>query len=72
MPWKSGGAASSPATWRTTGGGWHPKQPVLKWMFDKTAVFHVRIWNHPIESTSREYLFRVPGAHVLIVSLGGA
>ena len=31
---------------------WYLKQPVLiNWMFGETSMFHVKIWNHPIETT---------------------
>ena len=32
---------------------WNSKQPVFffLWMFGETTIFHVKIWNHPIETT---------------------
>ena len=31
------------------------------WMFGETTIFHVKIWNHPIETTIYKWLFGVPG-----------
>ena len=31
------------------------------WMFGETTIFHVKIWNHPIETTNYRWLFGVPG-----------
>ena len=33
-------------------------------MFGETTFFHVKIWNHPIETTIYKLLFGVPGKHV--------
>ena len=30
-------------------------------MFGETTIFHVKIWNHPIETTILEWMFQVPG-----------
>ena len=32
-------------------------------MFGETAIFYVKIWNHPTETTIYTWLFRVPGIH---------
>ena len=31
------------------------------WMFGETTIFHVKIWNHPIETTIYKWMFGVPG-----------
>ena len=33
----------------------------FEWMFGETPVFHVKIWNHPIETTIYKWMFQVPG-----------
>jgi len=33
----------------------------LKWMFGKTTTLHVKILNHPIETTIYKQMFQVPG-----------
>ena len=38
-----------------------PQTTSLKWMFGETTISHLKIWNHPIESTTKKW-FRVPGA----------
>ena len=45
-------------------------------MFGETTIFHVKIWNHPIETTSYKWLFGVPGYSIwpeklIAGSLGG-
>ena len=30
-------------------------------MFGETTIFHVKIWNHPIETTILKWMFQVPG-----------
>ena len=35
-------------------------------MFGETTIFHVKIWNHPIETTISNWLFGVPGVYVYI------
>ena len=30
------------------------------WMFGETTILHVKIWNHPIETTIYKWLFGVP------------
>ena len=34
-------------------------------MFGETTIFHVKIWNHPIEITIYIWLFGVPGFHFI-------
>ena len=34
-------------------------------MFGEATIFHVMIWNHPIETTITNWLFGVPGWNVL-------
>jgi len=41
-----------------------PQKTSLKWMFGETPIFHVKIWNHPIETTFKKWLFMVPGSFV--------
>ena len=36
---------------------------IFSWMFGETAIFHVKTWNHPTETTIYTWLFRVPGIH---------
>ena len=33
-------------------------------MFGETTIFHVKIWNHPIETTILKWMFQVPGKHL--------
>jgi len=40
-----------------------PETPTLKWMFGETTVSQVKVWNHPIETTIKIWLFRVPGPY---------
>ena len=40
---------------------WNSKQPFFKRMFGETTIFHVKVWNHPIETTTKKWLFQVPG-----------
>ena len=30
-------------------------------MFGETSMFHVKIWNHPIETNIYKWMFQVPG-----------
>ncbi len=30
-------------------------------MFGETPIFHVKVWNHPIKTTIKKWLFGVPG-----------
>jgi len=30
-------------------------------MFGETTIFYVMIWNHPVETTIKKWLFGVPG-----------
>ena len=34
-------------------------------MFGETTIFHVKIWNHPIETTIYKWLFGVPGKNLV-------
>ena len=34
-------------------------------MFGETTIFHVKIWNHPIETTIYKWLFGVPGESLM-------
>ena len=52
---------------------WNSKQPFkmdgtpnnpLKWMFGETTIFHVKILNHPIETTVYKWMFQVRGVGV--------
>ena len=38
-----------------------PQTTIYKWMFGKTTIFYIKIWNHPIETTIYKWLFGVPG-----------
>jgi len=40
---------------------WNLKQHFFYWMLGETPIVHVKIWNHPIETTIYEWLFGVPG-----------
>jgi len=31
-------------------------------MFGETTIFYVMIWNHPVETTIKNWLFGLPGA----------
>ena len=33
-------------------------------MFGETTIFHVKIWNHPIETTILKWMFQVPGSNL--------
>ena len=39
-------------------------------MFGETTIFYVMIWNHPIETTIRNWLFGVPGNYENTVMAG--
>ena len=36
-------------------------QPVFNGCFVKQPISYVKIWNHPIESTTYKWMFQVPG-----------
>ena len=38
-----------------------PQPTSLKWMFGEPTISDVKIWNHPIETTIKQWLFRVLG-----------
>ena len=38
-----------------------PETTIYKWMFGETTTFHVKIWNHPIETPIYKQMFQVPG-----------
>ena len=38
-----------------------PQTTIKKLMFGETTIFHVKIGNHPIETTIYKWLFGVPG-----------
>ena len=40
-----------------------PNYHLFKWMFGETTISHVKICNHPIETTMKKWLFGVPGGH---------
>ena len=40
---------------------WHPKQPFFNWCLVKQPFFYVMIWNHPIQTTIKTWLFGLPG-----------
>ena len=40
-----------------------PQTTIYKWMFGETTIFYIKIWNHPIETTIKKLMFRVPGIH---------
>jgi len=35
-------------------------------MFGETTIFYVMIWNHPVETTIKNWLFGVPGLCTLL------
>ena len=40
-----------------------PETTCLKWMFGETTISYVKIWNHPIETTTNKWMFEVPGRY---------
>ena len=38
-----------------------PQTTIYTWMFGETTIFHIKIWNHPIETSIYKWLFGVPG-----------
>ncbi len=42
-----------------------PETTILKWMFGETTISYVKNWNHPIETTTNEWMFEVPGIYLL-------
>ncbi len=38
-------------------------------MLGETTIFHVKIWNHPIETTILKWMFQVPGRSVRFYTL---
>ena len=44
--------------------GLEPQTTIYKWMFGETTISQVKIWNHPLETTIKIRLFRVPGGAV--------
>jgi len=41
---------------------WKPKHARIKMVGNgATPMFHVKIWNHPIETAILKWMFRVPG-----------
>ena len=40
---------------------WYPKQPFFNGCLVKQPFFYVMIWNHPVETTIKNWLFGVPG-----------
>ena len=41
-----------------------PQTTIDEWMFGETSIFYIKIWNHPIETTIKKWMFRVPGIHI--------
>ena len=39
---------------------WYPKQR----MFGETTIFYVMIWNHPVETTIKNWMFGIPGGNL--------
>ena len=39
---------------------------MLKWLFGETTIFHLKIWNHPIEATIYQWMFQVQGIHIIL------
>ena len=39
-------------------------------MFGDTTIFYVMIWNHPIETTIKNWLFGVPGIYIYTQCIG--
>ena len=55
-----------------------PQTTSINWMFFETTISHVKVWNHPIETTIYKCLFGLPGRMVdfspnfsLVVTTGG-
>ena len=49
---------------------WYAEQTVFNGCFVEAPVFHVKIWNRPIETTIYTWIFGVPGAHMCFLSVG--
>jgi len=41
-------------------------------MFGETTIFYLMIWNHPVETTMKNWLFGVPGKDSIQNSFGKA
>ena len=50
---------------------WNPKQPFIDGCLGETAIFYIKIWNHPIETTIYTWLFGVPGCQIDFSSVKG-
>ena len=46
-----------------------PETTILKWMFGETTISYVKNWNHPIETTTNKWMFKVPSECVLMASV---
>ena len=46
---------------------WYPKQPGLNGCLVKQPFFYVMIWNQPIETTIRNWLFGVAGIYCVYI-----
>ena len=44
---------------------WNPKQPFINGCLVKQP-FSIKIWNHPIETSIKKRLFRVPGKYNIL------
>ena len=44
---------------------WYPKQPSSNGCLAKQPFLYVMIWNHPVETTIKNWLFGVPGCVVI-------
>ena len=44
---------------------WYPKQPSSNGCLVKQPFVYVMIWNHPVETTIKNWLFEVPGGVVI-------
>ena len=38
-----------------------PETTILYWMFGETTIFYIMIWNPPVETAIKKWLFAVPG-----------
>ena len=45
---------------------WYPKQPGLNGCLVKQPFVYVMIWNQPIETTIKNWLFGVPGIYIYV------
>ena len=41
-------------------------------MFGETTIFYLMIWKHPVETTTKNWLFGVPGKNGIILPIQGA